>query len=265
MLFEELVRQTLRRIDLIEPWPMPDHSSSKVGRSLLAGGMVLHFDSLALVCTSPLRYRRGQNGARIGDVDLGYRLTLVAREDADLCFPPCVARTTIAPADWFAGLGSVQPLLLLVILEECAGAWVLTWRFVNDALLQLGYRPDLDGCIELAPVGHRFTLGRIAVKSPADAFGWLHPASAYSFVLDGYCWRSAHPRDWPWPLRKALQSQPAGVRYREVMRRALLARFQQHDNLRRRLRMLCYAVNVADVPAGLIEELAWQLRQKSEA
>jgi len=46
------------------------------------------------------------------------------------------------------------------------------------------------------------------------------------------------------------------------MKAALLARFQQHPALRRRLLALQCAVSVASVPAGLIEEVACLLRKE---
>ena len=137
-------------------------------------------------------------------------------------------------------------------------------RFLSGSYI-LAWRPDLDGCIEFAPLGHRHAIARIAVNSPAEAFGWLHPAYQHPFVLDENCWRSAHSSDWPWPLRKALQShhQP-GRFYRDTMRRALTARFQQTPLLRQRLLALRYPVQVKDVPDGLIEEIAQAVQRETD-
>ena len=46
------------------------------------------------------------------------------------------------------------------------------------------------------------------------------------------------------------------------MKAALLARFEQHPTLRRRLLALQCTVSVAGVPAGLIEEVACFLREE---
>jgi len=135
------------------------------------------------------------------------------------------------------------------------------WRIVL-----LDVRPDLDGCIELAPAGQQHTIDSIAVTSPADAFGWLHPAYQHPFVLDESCWHSAKISDWPWPLRKALQSHHEPERfYRETLSRALGARFRQTPSLRQRLLALRYPVQINDVPDGLIQEVAVALRNDSLA
>ena len=84
----------------------------------------------------------------------------------------------------------------------------------------------------------------------------LHPASEFPFVLDGQYWRTAHPRDWPWPLAQEWRSQLTSDKYLEVMKAALLARFAQNDKLRRRLKAIQYPVTVTGVPEGLIEEVA---------
>ncbi len=128
------------------------------------------------------------------------------------------------------------------------------------------WRPDLDGCIELAPAGQQHTIDSIAVTSPADAFGWLHPAYQHPFVLDESCWHSAKISDWPWPLRKALQSHHEPERfYRETLSRALGARFRQTPSLRQRLLALRYPVQIDEVPDGLIQEIAAALRKDSLA
>ena len=75
-------------------------------------------------------------------------------------------------------------------------------------------------------------------------------------MLDNRHWKTAHPRDWPWPLARAWRSQPTSSEYRQVMKAALIARFSQHDKLRRRLKAMQCPVTVAGVPEGLIEEVA---------
>ena len=124
------------------------------------------------------------------------------------------------------------------------------------------YRRDLDGAIELSPQDERVEVPTISVCSPDDEFGWLHPAGAHPFVLGGQYWRTAHPRDWPWPLAREWRSQPNSSEFRQVMKTALLARFQQHPALRRKLLALQCTVLVAGMPAGLIEEVACLLREE---
>ena len=85
MLFEQLLLQPLRKIELLDPWP--DDITGAAGSSLLAGAIVLHFDQTAVVCTSPLRYMQSQSGTLLAvpGVDcmasLGYRITLKIRRE----------------------------------------------------------------------------------------------------------------------------------------------------------------------------------------
>lgn len=161
---------------------------------------------------------------------------------------------------------STAPVLLLAAMElQPQATWSVKMRFLGGSYI-LAWRPDLDGCIEFAPLGHRYVIDRIAINNPAEAFGWLHPAYQHPFALDENCWRSAQVSDWPWPLRKALQSHHEPEKfYREMLSRALAARFRQTPSLRQRLLALRYPVQVKDVPEGLIQELAAALRKDSLA
>lgn len=259
--------QSLRRIELIDPWRVSGGIVGKVGRSLLAGAIVLHFEQAAAVFMSPLRYSRCQRGTAVdalGDgalSDLGYRFTLLDAEDATRWVLPCLlSRLTVDAESWLLPSWldqSPPPLLLSTALATTTKDGVsVRLRLLHGGWHQLTYRLDLDGCIEFSPAGHHFHPAEpITVSSPQSEFGWLHPASPYPFSLDGRCWRSAHPRDWPWPLLRAWRSQPTDVLYRGTMRRALLARFAQHDRLHARLLALRRSVSVEGVPDGLIEEI----------
>ena len=268
MLLEDIQLQSLQKIELLDPWPgeVPGTAST----SLLAGAMILHFDHAALVCISPLRFMRCQSGTTIAKPDgigmasLGYRITLAKPEECPQWHPTGICKEVIRPAQWLAGTvqdrSAVHVLLHAAWDEQHKGAWALKLRFVGGSYC-LTWRPDLDGCIEFAPAGQQHTIDSIAVTSPTDAFGWLHPAYQHPFALDESCWRSAKISDWPWPLRKALQShQTPGVLYHETMRRALMARFRQTPLLRQRLLALRFPTQVKDVPDGLIEEIAEALR-----
>lgn len=272
MLFEQLLLQPLQKIELIDPWS--GGIPGIAGASLLAGAMILQFDQTAVVCTSPLRYMRSQAGTTIavpgtdGLASLGYRLTLTPRDDADLMFPSYLHQRVIAPKEWMMSADQItmsapHVLLLAEVEQQSQAAWSLRMQFLGGSHC-LSWRPDLDGCIEFAPAGHQHTIDRIVVTSQNDAFGWLHPAYLHPFVLDENCWRSAPVSDWPWPLRKALQSHQApDVFYRDTMRRALTARFKQTPMLRQRLLALRYPVQVKDLPDGLIEEIARELRREA--
>ena len=266
MLPDWMLFQSLRRIELIDPWRMSDGTVGKVERSLLAGAIVLHFEQAAAVFTSPLRYSRCQRGTAVNALgdgalsDLGYRLTMLEAEDATRWVLPCsMSRLTVDAEGWLPPPQSDQlspPLLLSATLTDTVDRPSLGLRLLRGGWHQLTYRPDLDGCIELSPAGHRFHPAEpVTVPSPESEFGWLHPASPYPFALDGRCWRSAHPRDWPWPLQRVWRSQPTDALYRGTMRRALLARFAQHDRLHARLLALRRSVSVEGVPDGLIEEI----------
>lgn len=274
MLFEQLLLQPLRKIELIDPWP--GDITGAAGSSLLAGAIALHFDQIAVVCTSPLRFMQSQSGTFIAapGVDcmasLGYRLTLTAQEYADLMFPSALSRKVIAPESWILSAdpitGATAPVLLLAAMEQQPQAtWSVKMRFLGGSYT-LAWRPELDGSVEFAPSGHRHAIDRIAVNSPAEAFGWLHPAYQHPFVLDENCWRSAQVSDWPWPLRKVLQSHHEPEKfYLETLCRALAARFRQVPSLRQRLLALRYPVQVEGVPDGLIQEVAADLRKDSLA
>lgn len=271
MWFEQLLFQPLRKIELIGPWP--GDIAGVVGSSLLAGAIVLHFDQTAVVCTSPLRHMQSQSGTFIAVpgmdcmASLGYRLTLTPRDDADLMFPSGLSRKVIAPESRMLStdsiIGAAAPVLLLAATEQQSQAtWSVKMRFLGGSYI-LSWRPDLDGCIEFAPAGQQHTIDRIVVTGPVDAYGWLHPAYPAPFVLDEKCWRSAQVSDWPWPLRKALQSHHEPEKfYGETLREALAARFRQAPTLRQRLLALRYPVRVKDVPDGLIEEIAEALRRE---
>lgn len=274
MFFEQLLLQPLRKIELLDPWS--DDMTGAAGSSLLAGAIVLRFDQTAVVCTSPLRYMQSQSGTFIAvpGVDcmasLGCRLTLTTQEDADLMSPSVLSQKVIAPKSWMLSTesitGAAAPVLLLATMEQRPQAtWSVKMRFLGGSYI-LAWRPDLDGCIEFAPVGQQHTIDRIAVHSPADAFGWLHPAYQHPFILDENCWRSARISDWPWPLCKALQSHHEPEKfYRETLSRALGARFRQTPSLRQRLLALRYPVQINDVPDDLIQEIAAALRKDSLA
>ena len=267
MLLEQLLIQPIRRIDLIQPWRAAGRNVGMVADSLLAGAMAIHFVDSALVFRSPLRFARCQTGAVIGvrssgvPLTLGYRLDVVPSEDVDGLFAACEPRLSMTLDQWsgLSRFGKAEPVFLLADLSCLGKDYFLRLRMLDRGWCSISYRPDLDGAIEFSPENERAEAPRVVVESPADEFGWLHPASAYPFVLDGQYWRTAHPRDWPWPLARAWRSQPAGDAYRDTMRRALVARFSQHADLQRRLGALTLPVCVASLPAGVIQEVKTEL------
>ena len=268
--FADLLFRELRKIELVDPWRVAGHPVGLAGSSLLAGAMALHFGDLALICSSPLRYAHTERGTTIaawsgnGLLSLGYRVSVVPTEDTDMVLPTGTCGLTVSAKDLrLRGLlGPEPPLMLLQRLTEDEGVGTIQLRVAGADWFQLLYLRDLDGAIEFSPVGDLHRIEMIAVNSPEDEFGWLHPASSYPFVLDGRYWRTAHPREWPWPLAREWRSQTASTEYRRIMKAALLARFEQHPTLRRRLLALQCTVSVAGVPAGLIEEVACLLSKE---
>lgn len=261
MLLEQLLIQPIRRIDLIQPWRAAGQKVGVLADSLLAGAMAIHFADSALVFRSPLRFTCCQTGTVIGvrssgaPLTLGYRFDVVPSEDVDGLFAACEPRLSLTPDQWsgLSRFGKAEPVLLLADLSCLGKDYFLRLRLLDRGWCSVSYRPDLDGAIELSPESARVEVPRVVVNSPADEFGWLHPASAYPFVLDGQYWLTAHPRDWPWPLAKGLQSQPSGAFFKEVMTRALHARFTQHESLRRRLLNMMTTVDVNGLPWELFD------------
>ena len=270
MLFDDLLFQALHRVELIDPWRTPQQQPGAVGSSLLAGGVVLYFDDVALVCTSPLRTGLRSKGTAValasgGIGALGYCLTLLDVAEAGGIASTCLYRRIVSGHDLPFARQANDPhtVLLLDLAEEnSAGVCTLRMRLLGAGWCELAYRADLDGCIELVADGQGCEVECVTVSSSDDTLGYLSPSSAYPFALNGAYWKSAHPRDWPWPLAREWRSQPNSSEYRQVMKAALLARFQQHPALRRRLLALQCTVSVAGVPAGLIEEVACLLRKE---
>ena len=268
--FADLHFRDLRKIELVDPWRVAGHPVGLTGSSLLAGAMALHFGDMALICSSPLRYARTESGTAIaawsgnGLLSLGYRVSVVPTEDAGLVLPTGSCGLTVSTKDLrLRGLlGPEPPLMLRQRLTESGGIGTIQLQVAGADCFQLIYRHDLDGAIEFSPVGDLHRIQTVNVTCPTDELGWLHPASAYPFVLDDQYWRTATPCDWPWPLAREWRSQPNSREFRQVMKTALLARFQQHPALRRRLLALQCTVSVAGVPAGLIEEVACLLRKE---
>ena len=270
MLFDDLLFQALHRVELIDPWRSPLQQAGVVGSSLLAGGVVLYFDDVALVCTSPLRTGLRSKGTAValasgGIGALGYCLTLLDVAEAGGIASTCLYRRIVSGHDLPFARQANDPhtVLLLDLAEEnSAGVCTLRMRLLGAGWCELAYRADLDGCIELVADGQGCEVECVTVSSSDDTLGYLSPSSAYPFALNGAYWKSAHPRDWPWPLAREWRSQPNSSEFRQIMKTALLARFEQHPALRRRLLALQCTVSVAGVPAGLIEEVACLLRKE---
>lgn len=270
MMFDDLLFQALHRVELIDPWRTPLQQPGAVGSSLLAGGVVLYFDDVALVCTSPLRTGLRSKGTAValasgGIGALGYCLTLLDVAEAGGIASTCLYRRIVSGHDLPFARQANDPhtVLLLDLAEEnSAGVCTLRMRLLGAGWCELAYRADLDGCIELMADGQGCEVECVTVSSSDDTLGYLSPSSAYPFALNGAYWKSAHPRDWPWPLAREWRSQPNSSEFRQIMKTALLARFEQHPALRRRLLALQCTVSVAGVPAGLIEEVACLLRKE---
>ena len=264
-LFPSLAGQTVVAFRVCEPWV----AAPTAGPTPLFGAIALQCNRHALLCHSPVRYLGYPQGSKIGlhgggVAELSFRASLCEVDELEHWLPltggahwsNCVSPVLPMPGDVLAEAPQM-------VRDSGGGPWQLAFRFSTGRCFRLQYRSDMDVSLQFAPAGHQHTIDRIVVSSPETAFGWLHPASSYPFVLDESCWRSAQISDWPWPLRKALQSHHAPETfYRDVMHRALMARFRQTPILRQRLLALHYTVQVKDVPDGLIEEIAQALRHE---
>ena len=104
MMFDDLLFQALHRVELIDPWRSPLQQAGVVGSSLLAGGVVLYFDDVALVCTSPLRTGLRSKGTAValasgGIGALGYCLTLLDVAEAGGIASTCLYRRIVSGHD----------------------------------------------------------------------------------------------------------------------------------------------------------------------
>lgn len=276
--FNALAGQRLLRVDVFEPWG--EYTTQRYGPKgvpPLSGGLVFLFDSAALICTSPLRYRHHQQGTMYGlpsgaSVSLGYRVTVCDREDVKALLPMTFGLPS-GEEYWYTRMESALPAIGTTLTQAgvvgeggtvCELAWGIELCFAQGRRYRLSYRPELDGSIELAAPGQHFKIDRIVVLGPEEDFGWLHLAAPLDFILDDQLWRSATVADWSLALRKALQSHQAPeVFYRQTLRRALLARFRQRPLHLQRLLALRYPVKVKDGPDGLVEEVAQSLSRCS--
>lgn len=258
MIFPELVGQKLCRLWAFEQ----DNFPSSTNNSLLAGVQAWEFDDAVLVFSSPLRHLHSAQGSVFGSesgglCDVGFRVTLLDSESTDAWLSCFVGRTTVDAPHWRRLIG--QRLNDIRVVPNNANhhqRWRMELAFSEEAQsCSVTYRTDLDGLIE-ASWESRFELHQIEVSSPKQAFGWLHPAAPLEFILGEQMWRSAQMSDWPFAIRKQLQTsaQPDAF-YRDTLSRALVARFQQHPRYRQRLQALQYPVTVKGIPDGLLDEL----------
>lgn len=273
--YPALIGQRLAAVRVFEPWQACLAPTADVGPAPLFGGVALEFERQALLLTSPLRFLSSEQGSQYGMADermlvLGFRMTLCDASELDAFLPVTYCRQGLG--HWPRGLSPSLPMAgdvlasLHVGESGCvASQCSIELGFHSGKRYQLRYRVELDGSIELVSPGiaHHW-IDAITVLGPDQDFGWLHPAAPLDFVLDDRHWKSAKVSDWPFVLRKRLQSctDPA-IFYRHILRRTFLARFGQRPTYRQRLLALRYPVYCKDVPGGLIEEIAAEIRSKT--
>jgi hypothetical protein len=257
-IFPELVGQKLCQLWAFDQDNFPCSTNS----SLLAGAQAWEFEDAVLVFSSPLRHLHCAQGSVFGNelgglCDVGFRATLLSHESAEAWLSRFVGRTTVDASLWRRLIGQRLNVIRVVSGNaSCWQRWNMELAFSEEAQpCSVTYRSDLDGLIETS-WGERFELQQIEVSSPKQAFGWLHPAAPLAFILGEQLWRSAQMSDWPFAVRKQLQTsaQPDAF-YRDMLSRALVARFQQHPLFRQRLQALRYQVRVKGMPDGLLDEL----------
>ena len=258
MTFPELVGQKINRLWAFDQDKFP----SSTNNSLLAGVQALGFDDTVLVLSAPLRHLHCAQGSILGNetgdlCDMGFRATLLDSESAEAWLSSYTGGMSVNAPHWRRLIG--QRLNDIRVTPNNANhqqRWRMELTFSEEVKpCSVMYRSDLDGLIETSWES-RFELQRIEVSSPKQAFGWLHPAAPLAFILGEQMWRSAQLSDWPFSVRKQLQTstQPDAL-YRDTLSRALVARFQQHPRYRQRLQALQYPVRVQDVPEGVYAQV----------
>lgn len=261
--FHELVGQRLCQLWAFDQDRFPHRAS----QTLLAGALAWVFEDAVLVFSSPLRHLHCSQGSVIGSdagslCDVGFRVTLLALDCADTWLSRFDACTSVDAPHWRKRIGQRLSAVHLVHSQpHHRQQWHMEWVFSEEVLpCRVAYRLDLDGLIE-AGDGERFELQQIDVFDPNQAFGWLHLAAPLEFILDEQIWRSARLADWPFAVRKQLQTsaQPE-VFYRDILIQALTARFRQWPVFRKRLLAVEIPVHVTGVPAGVYEQVRRQLR-----
>ncbi len=261
--FHELAGQRLCQLWAFDQDRFPHHS----GQTLLAGALAWVFEDAVLVFSSPSRHLHCSQGSVIGNdaghlCDAGFRVTLLALDCADTWLSRFADCNSVNAPQWRKRIGQRMSAVHLVPSQPGRRQqWHMELVFNEEVLpCRVVYRPDLDGLIE-AGDGERFELQQIEVSSPKQAFGWLHPAAPLEFILDEQLWRSAQLADWPFAVRKQLQTraQPDAF-YRDTLIQALTARFRQWPVFRKRLLAVEIPVHVTGVPAVVYEQVRGQLR-----
>lgn len=93
MQLEALAGQRLLGVEVFKPWgEYYSRRYAPKGVPPLCGALVLLFERASLICTSPLRYLRHQQGSLFGlpsgqSVSLGYRATIAAFEEVRALLP----------------------------------------------------------------------------------------------------------------------------------------------------------------------------------
>ena len=266
-LFPALAGQTVVALRVCEPWVAALPPTA--GPAPLFGAIGLQCDRHALLCYAPVRYLGNPQGSRIGlhgggTAELSFRVSLCAVDELEHWLP------LAGGAHWSHRANPVLPMPGEVLAEapqmvrdRDSGPWQLEFRFRTDRCFRLLYRPDMDASLQFAPVEVGYSLNRVEVMGPEEDFGWLHPLRLRKFVVDGVLWESA--KVWPIQVLRASRDavDPQGF-FRHTWRNALRAYFKQcPPSYRRRLIELRYLVQVQDIPAGVIEEVAEELRQES--
>lgn len=263
VIFPELGGQKLTQLWAFDQ----DNFPRSTGNSLLAGALAWEFEDAMLVLSSPLRHLHCGQGSVMGNeagslCDMGFRVTLLPHEDADAWLARFIGRTTVDAPHWRKLIGQrLNAVHLVSSYPNQRQRWHMELVFNEVALpCNIAYRQDLDGLIEVCDSGDHFELSEIEVSSPKQAFGWLHPATPLEFILGEQLWRSAQLSDWPFSVRKQLQTstQPDAF-YRDTLSRALVARFKQHPRYRQRLQALQYPLTVKDVPEGVYAQVRSEL------
>lgn len=285
-LFNRLVGKRLTRLSVYEPW-------KEIGAQMdlyppLFGAVMLEFEDVALLCKSPLRFSRKDQSSMMFDDDgrqrsLGFHLTLCSLDearyfqDALACcgesgsawpgmrgWRPIKNDGTQALSTYLAmrtKLGCTLTSIHLQSFEEqnSQGQDVLLLNFRgNEQALQISYREDLDGALQVADPGWRYQLDEVVFgKDERAAFGWLSPCASYAIVADNRRWPNLE-RYLEWLKFKQRRLGSIGVHQSEpnmasacfsaanereaCLEYGMRLKLEQHPCLRRRFLAIRYPV-----------------------
>jgi len=159
-LYPALIGQRLAAVRVFEPRQDPLSPTEVLMPALLFGGVAFVFERQALILTSPLRYRSKPVGSYYGlpdgrSVSLGFRVTLCDADELNVFLP--IAASLPHWLGWqvlsLPAIGDALKSLPVVASRWVADGWDIELSFQAGLRYCLRYRAELDGSIEVVPLG----------------------------------------------------------------------------------------------------------------